>query len=63
MNTQLLGIPSTARNPGDHLTPAPTAKAPSLIERLAASHKGILENWNDKFSLDLRSHRAVPAGR
>ncbi len=63
MNTQLLGIPSTARSAGDHLIPAPTAKAPSLIERLAASHTAILEHWNDKFALDLRSHRAVPAAR
>jgi hypothetical protein len=63
MNTQLLGIPSTARSTGDHPIPAPTAAAPSLIERLAASHTAILEHWNDKFCLDLRSHRAVPVGR
>ena len=61
MNTQLLGIPSTARSAGDHLIPAPTATAPSLIERLAASHTAVLENWKREFGLDLCSHRTVPA--
>ena len=53
----------TARSTGDHLIPAPTAKAPSLIERLAASHAAVLEDWKRNFGLDLCWHRAVPAGR
>lgn len=32
--------------------------APTLIERLAASHAAVLENWNRNFALDLR-RRAV----
>jgi hypothetical protein len=60
MNTQTLGIPSTVRSSDDHLIPAPTAIAPTLIERLAASHAAVLENWNSKFALDLRWRRAVP---
>jgi hypothetical protein len=63
MNTQLLGIPSTARSASDHLIPAPTAMAPSLIEQLAASHAAVLENWKRKSGLDLCWHRAVPATR
>jgi hypothetical protein len=59
MNTRLQGIPSTVRSSDDHLIPAQTAKAPSLIERLAASHAAVLENWNRNFHLDLR-HRPVP---
>jgi hypothetical protein len=61
MNTQLLGIPSTARSAGDHLIPAPTAEAPSLIERLAAAHTAVLENWKRKSGLDLCWRRAVTA--
>jgi hypothetical protein len=62
MNTQTLGIPSTARSSDDHLIPASTSIAATLIERLAASHAAVLENWNRKFGLDLRWRRAVPAG-
>jgi hypothetical protein len=61
MNTQLQGIPSTARSSDDQLIPAQTAIAPSLIERLAASHAAVLENWNRQFALDLRWRKAVPA--
>jgi len=57
MNTQTLGIPSTASSSDDHLIPAQTSVTPSLIERLAASHAAVLENWNRKFALDLRWHR------
>jgi hypothetical protein len=60
MNTQPLGIPSTASSSDDHLIPAQTPTAPTLIERLAASHAAVLENWNNKFALDLRWRRAVP---
>jgi hypothetical protein len=56
MNTQTLGIPSTVRSSDDHLIPAQTSIAPSLIERLAASHAAVLENWNRNFALDLRWH-------
>jgi hypothetical protein len=56
MNTQTLGIPSTVRSSDDHLIPAQTSMAPSLIERLAASHAAVLENWNRNFALDLRWH-------
>jgi hypothetical protein len=64
MNTQTtLGIPSTARSSDDHLIPAPKSIAPTLIERLAASHAEVLENWNRKFALDLRWNRAAPAAR
>jgi hypothetical protein len=63
MNTQLLGIPSTTRTAGDHLIPAPTAKAPTLIEQLALSHAAVLENWKHKFGLDLCPHHAVTAAR
>jgi hypothetical protein len=56
MNTQILGIPSTVRSSDDHLIPAPTSIAPTLIERLAASHAAVLEDWNSKFALDLRWH-------
>jgi len=61
MNAQLLGIPSTVRSSDDHLIPAETSATPSLIERLAASHTAVLENWNRDFHLDLRRHRPVPA--
>jgi hypothetical protein len=63
MNTQTLGIPSTVRSSDDHLIPAQPAIAPPLIERLAASHAAVLENWKRKFALDLRWHRAVSAAR
>jgi hypothetical protein len=56
MNTQTLGIPSTVRSSDDHLIPAQPAITPSLIERLAASHAAVLENWNRNFHLDLRWH-------
>jgi hypothetical protein len=62
MNTQLQGIPSTGRSSDDHLIPAPAPNAPSLIERLAAAHASVLENWNAKFALDLRRHRVVAVG-
>jgi len=52
MNTQRLGIPSTVRN--DHLIPAQTPIAPTLIERLAADHAAVLAKWNRNFALDLR---------
>jgi len=61
MNTQTLGIPSTANRSDDHQIPAPLSVAPSLIERLAASHAAVLENWNRQFALDLRWRRPVPA--
>jgi hypothetical protein len=60
MNTQTPGIPSTVRSFNDHLIPAPTSIATSLIERLAASHAAVLENWNRNFALDLRWRRAIP---
>jgi hypothetical protein len=60
MNTHTLGIPSTARISDDHLIPAQTTIAPTLIERLAASHAAVLENWNRNFALDLRQRKAVP---
>jgi hypothetical protein len=59
MNTQTLGIPSTVRNSDDHLIPAQPAITPSLIERLAASHAAVLENWNRNFALDLRWQRDI----
>jgi hypothetical protein len=62
MNTQTLGIPSAVRSSDDHLIPAQTLIAPPLIERLAASHAAVLENWNRKFALDLRWQRPVRAG-
>jgi hypothetical protein len=62
MNTQTLGIPSTARSSDDHLIPAQPSKQPTLIERLAASHAAVLENWNSKFALDLRWRKAIRAG-
>lgn len=61
MNTQLQGIPSTVRSSDDHLIPAQTTMAPTLIERIAASHAAVLEKWNRKFALDLRRPKAVPA--
>jgi hypothetical protein len=61
MNTQILGIPSTVRSSNDHLIPAETPIALTLIERLAASHAAVLENWNRKFALDLRWPKALPA--
>jgi hypothetical protein len=61
MNTQTtLGIPSTAGSSDDHLIPAQTPIAPTLIERLAAAHAAVLENWNSKFALDLRWPKAIP---
>jgi hypothetical protein len=54
MNTQILGIPSTVRSSDDHLIPAQTPIAATLIERLAASHAAVLEKWNCNFALDLR---------
>jgi hypothetical protein len=30
-----------------------------LIERLAASHAAVLENWNRNFALDLRWQRDI----
>jgi hypothetical protein len=59
MNTQTLGIPSTVRSSDDHLIPGQMKIAPSLIERLAASHAAVLEKWNQKFALDLRWRKAV----
>jgi hypothetical protein len=61
MNTHTLGIPSTARISDDQLIPAQTTITPTLIERLAASHAAVLENWNNNFALDLRWRRAVTA--
>jgi hypothetical protein len=61
MNTQILGIPSTVRSCDDHLIPAQTPIAPTLIERIAASHAAVLENWNRKFALDLRWRKINPA--
>jgi hypothetical protein len=61
MNTQLLGIPSTAGSSDDHLIPAKPSIPPSLIERLAASHAEVLEKWNRNFALDLRWPKALPA--
>jgi hypothetical protein len=61
MNTQTLGIPSTVRSTDDHLIPAHTTMALTLIERLAASHAAVLENWNSKFALDLRWPKAARA--
>ena len=61
MNTQLQGIPSTEHSANDRLIPAPVSIAPSLIEKLTASHAAVLENWKSKFALDLRWHRAIPA--
>jgi hypothetical protein len=59
MNTHTLGIPSTARISDDQLIPAQTTITPTLIERLAASHAAVLENWNSTFALDLRWRKAV----
>jgi hypothetical protein len=55
MNTQKLGIPSTAGSSDDHLIPAQPS---SLIERLAASHFEVLEKWNRNFALDLHRPKA-----
>jgi len=60
MNTQKLGIPSTARSSDDHLIPAQPSFPSSLIERLAASHAEVLEKWNRNFALDLRWPKVVP---
>jgi hypothetical protein len=54
MNTHKLGIPSTVRSSDDHLIPAQPSIAPSLIERLAASHAAVLEKWNINFALNLK---------
>jgi hypothetical protein len=62
MNTQTLGIPSTARSSDDHLIPAQPSIPPSLIERLTDSHAEVLEKWNRNFALDLRRPKALPAG-
>jgi hypothetical protein len=62
MNTQILGIPSTAGSSDDHLIPAQTPIAPTVIERLAASHAAVLAKWNRNFALDLRRPEAA-AGR
>jgi hypothetical protein len=61
MNTQILGIPSTVRSSDDHLIPAQTPIAPTLIERIAASHAAVLAKWNCNFSLDLRRPKPRPA--
>jgi hypothetical protein len=61
MNTQILGIPSTVRSSDDHLIPAQTTIAPTLLERLATSHAAVLEKWNRNFALDLRRPKALPA--
>jgi hypothetical protein len=60
MNTQKLGIPSTAGSSDDHLIPAQPLIPPSLIERLASSHAEVLEKWNRNFALDLRLPKVVP---
>jgi hypothetical protein len=60
MNTQKLGIPSTAGSSDDHLIPAQPLTPPSLIERLAASHADVLEKWNTNFALDLRAPKVAP---
>jgi hypothetical protein len=60
MNTQTLGIPSTARSSDDHLIPEQPSMPPSLIERLATSHADVLEKWNRNFALDLRWPKVVP---
>jgi hypothetical protein len=54
MNTQILGIPSTVRSADDHLIPAQTPIAPTLLERLAADRAAVLAKWNHNFALDLR---------
>jgi hypothetical protein len=54
MNTQKLGIPSTALSSDDHLIPAPISFPAALIERIAASHAAVLERWKRNFALDLR---------
>jgi hypothetical protein len=59
MNTQTLGIPSAVRTSDDHLIPTQTPIASTLIERIAASHAAVLEDWNRKFALDLRWNRPV----
>jgi hypothetical protein len=59
MNTQTLGIPSTASSSDDHLIPAQPSIPPSIIERLAASHAAVLDKWQRKFALDLRWPKAV----
>jgi hypothetical protein len=61
MNTQILGIPSTGSSSDDYLIPAQTPIGSTLIERLAASHTAVLENWNRKFALDLRWPKARSA--
>jgi len=60
MNTQTLGIPSTARSFDDHLIPAQPSISPTLVERMAASHTAVLEKWNRNFGLDLRWPKVVP---
>jgi hypothetical protein len=61
MNTQKLGIPSTARSSDDHLIPVHDPSIPpSLIERLTVSHAEVLEKWNRNFALDLRWPKALP---
>jgi hypothetical protein len=62
MNTQTLGIPSTARSSEDQLIPAQTLIAPTLIERLTASHAAVLAKWNTNFALDLRRPEPVSHG-
>jgi hypothetical protein len=59
MNTQILGIPSTVRSSDDHLIPAQTPIAPTLIERMSDSHAAVLEKWHRNFALDLRRPKAV----
>jgi hypothetical protein len=59
MNTQTLGIPSTALSSDDHLIPAPITILPTLIERLGSSHAAVLEKWKRNFALDLRRPKIV----
>jgi hypothetical protein len=56
MNAQNPGIPPTVRRAEDYLIPL-VPLAPTLIERLAASHAAVLEKWNLNFALDLRRPR------
>jgi hypothetical protein len=60
MNTLKPGIPSTAGGSDEHLIPAQPCPAPSLIDRLAASHAEVLEKWNRNFALDLRLPKVEP---
>jgi hypothetical protein len=61
VDTETPGILSTVRIADDHLVPPDSmaSMAPTLIERVAASHAAVLEKWSRNFALDLRRPQAV----